>query len=355
MKEKQELVLEEGLEDGPVVEEKLWGRRALIGLISMATLGGLAMLVVYSYDTGKQVGSANSAPVVSAQEGPTRVKPKDPGGMEIPFRDKTVYGELNPLEKRRGIETLLPPSETFLNKRDIFKEKTPESAKFSEKKAGARLENGPPRVESLLKPITKPTEGNSGKNLSSTVSKKSKEKTDEKASSRIEVVKQMPGDLKQNKSVLPKVSEADPEKQNITNGDLKSKSLPREKTVVAAKESIVKNPKQKVNSGALAKQSDRASPRAIREERKRRKNAGSFGIQIAAFRSKEGAEKAWRQLSRANKDVFMGLKSDVVRVDLGTRGVWYRLRARPLASRSMARQLCGKLKARKIGCLVVRP
>jgi hypothetical protein len=43
-----------------------------------------------------------------------------------------------------------------------------------------------------------------------------------------------------------------------------------------------------------------------------------------------------------------------VRVDLGDKGVWYRLQAGPLGE-PQARALCEDLKSKKRDCLVVRP
>jgi len=49
------------------------------------------------------------------------------------------------------------------------------------------------------------------------------------------------------------------------------------------------------------------------------------------------------------------LKIGIVRADLGTRGVYFRLRAGPLKDRAAADALCRKLAGRKVGCIVVKP
>ena len=43
------------------------------------------------------------------------------------------------------------------------------------------------------------------------------------------------------------------------------------------------------------------------------------------------------------------------RADLGDKGVFYRLQAGPLSDAAAAETLCGKLKQRNVGCLIVRP
>ena len=40
-----------------------WAQRFLIVLISLAALGGFAMVIVYSFDRGKQVGAVDQVPI----------------------------------------------------------------------------------------------------------------------------------------------------------------------------------------------------------------------------------------------------------------------------------------------------
>lgn len=80
---------------------------------------------------------------------------------------------------------------------------------------------------------------------------------------------------------------------------------------------------------------------------------GDYLVQLGALRSAPDAEKEWGRIQRSNADVLGGLKSDVVQVDLGAKGVFWRLRAGPLSEQS-ARQVCGELKNRSQGCMVVR-
>ena len=85
-------------------------------------------------------------------------------------------------------------------------------------------------------------------------------------------------------------------------------------------------------------------------------SGGDYKIQIAALRSTEAVNRSWKRLVRRNRDLLGGLRLDVVRRDLGSgKGVYYRMQAGPLPDRVAARDLCSRLKRRKIGCLVVRP
>ena len=80
-----------------------------------------------------------------------------------------------------------------------------------------------------------------------------------------------------------------------------------------------------------------------------------FRVQLAALHSRADAEAEWRRLKRANGDLLGALHAEIMRVDLGDRGVFYRLRAGPLASAAKASALCSRLKAHKLDCFVIKP
>ena len=63
----------------------------------------------------------------------------------------------------------------------------------------------------------------------------------------------------------------------------------------------------------------------------------------------------WNRIIAKNKDALVGLAPTVARVDLGDKGVFFRLRAGPLADRAAADSLCATLSAQNVGCIVVRP
>ena len=77
---------------------------------------GLAMVAVgvFAYKAGERRGAGGVAPVIVAGSGPDKVRPDQPGGMDVPNRDKQIYDRLTP---DRGqpppsrVERLLPPPE----------------------------------------------------------------------------------------------------------------------------------------------------------------------------------------------------------------------------------------------------
>ena len=78
-------------------------------------------------------------------------------------------------------------------------------------------------------------------------------------------------------------------------------------------------------------------------------SAGAFVLQIGAYKSEDEAKAAWATYQRKHPLVG-GYSSDIQRVDLGDKGVWYRLRIGSFADKAGAGALCDKLKADGGGC-----
>ena len=82
----------------------------------------------------------------------------------------------------------------------------------------------------------------------------------------------------------------------------------------------------------------------------------AYSVQLAAVRSPELVKGEWERLRRRNQVLLGGLELTVTRADLGPgKGVYYRLRAGPIAGEAAARALCAALAQRGFGCMVVRP
>jgi cytoskeletal protein RodZ len=86
------------------------------------------------------------------------------------------------------------------------------------------------------------------------------------------------------------------------------------------------------------------------------KAAGGAGwrVQLAAVKSEQAAAAEWSRIEKANPELAQ-LTMIPTRVDLGEKGVFYRVQAGPLADAAAAERLCTGLKERKQGCLVVKP
>ncbi|MEY4707194.1 MAG: hypothetical protein RJB58_917 [Pseudomonadota bacterium] len=82
--------------------------------------------------------------------------------------------------------------------------------------------------------------------------------------------------------------------------------------------------------------------------------AGSYVLQIGAFKSQAEADAAWRAYRSKHAALLTGYSPDVRQVDLGEKGTWYRLRIAGFNDREVASALCDRLKADGGGCFLGR-
>ncbi|MGC8536318.1 MAG: SPOR domain-containing protein [Rhizomicrobium sp.] len=79
------------------------------------------------------------------------------------------------------------------------------------------------------------------------------------------------------------------------------------------------------------------------------KVAGPWALQIGAYKSQDQAEAAWRIYAHRHA-AAASLAHDILRVDLGAKGVWYRLHIGSYATRIDATRACNRLKADGAAC-----
>jgi cell division septation protein DedD len=80
--------------------------------------------------------------------------------------------------------------------------------------------------------------------------------------------------------------------------------------------------------------------------------ADNFHIQLAALKSEAEANKAWTRILAKHNDVLGALTVHIVRADLGSQGIYYRVQAGPFADKASAKAACDKLKSGGQQCLI---
>jgi len=80
--------------------------------------------------------------------------------------------------------------------------------------------------------------------------------------------------------------------------------------------------------------------------------AGNYRVQLAALKTEADAKTAWKRLAAKYPDVLGPLAMHLERVDLGTKGIYYRVQAGPFTDKNAARDICTKLKPKGQPCLV---
>lgn len=84
----------------PPAPRRAVGRRwGVPALIAWVTLSAFAGALWFAYEQGVRKGMETGFPVVRADGGPVKIRPDDPGGLEVPHQDKRIY------ERMAGDET----------------------------------------------------------------------------------------------------------------------------------------------------------------------------------------------------------------------------------------------------------
>ncbi|MEK9722688.1 MAG: SPOR domain-containing protein, partial [Rhodospirillaceae bacterium] len=73
-------------------------------------------------------------------------------------------------------------------------------------------------------------------------------------------------------------------------------------------------------------------------------------VHLASYKSEKQAERGWAQLRRAHGAVLGKLDHEVQRVELGRKGVFFRLKAGPFPDAGAAKSACTQLKRRRQFC-----
>lgn len=244
---------------------------------------------------------------VKADATPYKLKPDNPGGMQVENQDKLVYDRVAKGAAPKREENLLPPPE---------EPKAPPKAvaKAPEPKAPE------PKAPEAKAPEPKAAE-------------KAPEKTPEKTMETI--VKEA------NEAPRPAAPSADA--AALAAAVTAATAKPAEPAVTKPPETKAPEPKQEVAAVAPAAPAPAAVP------------AGAFQVQLVSVPTEEAAQSEWKRISGRHQDLFAALTPAVTKADLGEKGIYYRLRAGPLADKAAADQLCAALAADKIGCIVVKP
>lgn len=78
--------------------------------------------------------------------------------------------------------------------------------------------------------------------------------------------------------------------------------------------------------------------------------SGMIGMHLASFQVQGNAEKGWRQIQDANRDLLSATAPVIRKAEVPGKGTFYRLYAGPVASMGDARAICQALKSRGAYC-----
>lgn len=259
-------------------------RRLFLVAGALLLLAVFAVGIWYAYRLGVEAGMDGDVPLIAADPQPAKVKPADPGGLEVPHQDVTVYQRFAQQSAKPAEEQLLPEPEQPLAK--------------------------PPPLPAPAEPAAPEQPGEAA------------------APGAVTAEQEAAGSA----AIAPQAeSPAQPAPEPQPTPEAEVEAQPVQPSPPAA---------------APAPPPTTPAPAA----------GGGYRVQLASLRSEAEAREAWSRLKSRHSDLLGRLQLSLVRVDLGSgKGVFHRVQAGPLSEKMLADIVCGELKRRNVGCIVVQP
>ena len=336
----------------------------LAGALGSIILLGVVIGLAYPRDGQK---GQDAVPVIRADQQAFKTLPDDPGGMDVPHQDSTVFSSLGSRPDTAAgnqgtIENLLADTQEEQEpapKSELFKEQLaeedhnvrtqtlPNIARTTNinQKADVAKDQEPAREAPLpkLKTLRDSLENE-------------KEAVDltELALAKTE---------KPSKVATQSIEKEKSEETPVTRPDIAFKEIAKPNTKPAFKKPEPAFKQAKLVEERSFDEEAQETLSAVRKVLKVEPAAGvqagqaikpgSFYIQMASLQSQEAADLEWSKLKVSFAEQIGTLDHRVQRADLGSRGVYYRIQAGPV-DRASADAICGAIKQRKPGgCLVV--
>lgn len=254
-------------------------RNNFLSIFAGITLAGVVGWFVLSPQYTQE---SSELPIIRRPQTAVKIRPENPGGMEIPNQDKDVYSIV---EKKTidntVVENLLPTPET-----PKLPDIVPEVSDIDE-----NAKNLDEIVDEVAEEKTTAEE----------VSEAIEEKVEKTKETVNETIPEKPADLLNKEEAKP-----------AEKVEVKKEEKPAEKTVETAQ--------------APAQQS-----------------SGNWQIQLIASKNKDAVEKAWNDLSN-RYSLLKSYSHEIQTSDLGAQGIFYRLRAGSFADKNAAAAACAALK-----------
>ena len=116
--------------------------------------------------------------------------------------------------------------------------------------------------------------------------------------------------------------------------------------------------KEKAQSGGdsappLASAGRNRSDAAQPQSQAKSAGQGRYRLQLAALRSENEAQAAWRRLAAQHRSLLDGREPMIEKTDLGTLGTVYRLQIGPFADKRESLRLCNSFKRSGVDCFLV--
>ncbi|BCP53165.1 hypothetical protein K32_17820 [Kaistia sp. 32K] len=323
-------------------------RRSRKGLILAAAglavvlAGGLGALALKGGG-----GSANTgAPrVIAADEGPTKVQPTvQPTDTEV-AQNKLIYDRASP--ELAGDEQLVLPDDGPIDERPASNESEASRGISRIILPGAPGDNANPQsIDDLAGPASAApaTDADAGPRKVRTVVVKpdgtiiSSEAQPRNGAAAAANAPAASAPAASAPAAPVNTAEADPVDLGAPEKDASQLAAPAAPAPAPAR--------PRAQQTATAPEPAPAAPRAAAPA------SGGFVVQVASQRTEEAAIASYKAMQRKFPSVFGSQEPNVVRADLGAKGIYYRARVGPMATRDQAVSFCESLRAAGGDCIV---
>ncbi len=265
---------------------------------------------------------------IKADPTPYKIRPDNPGGMQVENQDKLVYDRVAKGNAPNRVENLLPAPE---------EPKAPPPKPVTEAPAPEPAKVEPAKVEPLTPEPAK--------------AEVAKVEAPKPEPVKVEPPKPEPAKpepAKVEAPAKPAEPEPDPLAAAVAAATVGRTSATGPITVTPAPAPastpapVATSPAEPQMAAAVPNPAPAAAAAA----------GGSFQIQLASVLSEEAALAEWKRISSKHSDLLGSYTPAVTKADLGERGVFYRLRAGSFPGKAAANALCASLAAVNVGCIV---
>jgi cell division septation protein DedD len=274
--------------DAPAQGRRAWIPAASVGCAVLV----FSAIVWFAYDRGR-AGTGGPPPLIRADTAPTKMKPEQPGGAQVPYQDTMVYDRLQPgAEKNRKqpVESLLPPPETPLPR--------------------------PEPTHQLDKPI--------------------------------ETLAPAPAVAAAAPAALPPPAPVAPAPAQPTPATAKLPEAPKPRVDTGSPVALAPPTASKAPPAALSQPQPQAAqpqPAAV----KANEAGAGWRLQLGAVTSEAAARATFAKLQAAHREVLGKLSLQIEPVQTGG-ATLYRVKAGPIDA-AAAKEACAKLVTQKVPCL----
>ena len=263
-----------------------------------AAMFGFVLLSWYAYQAFSPDEEVYDIPLIESDSEITKIKPLDPGGIQMSNMDKDIYNNISHENLESNKEKLLPLPEEPI-------------------KTNSQNEN----LDELLKPLSEEVE----KISSETQVSHTPDLVDNNITTDV-------------KSETPLQQQKPLAKENETPSSLEIKE---EKTLEQKPEIINVTGKKSLSKIAEKKILSTSTPN------------GKYRIQLASMKSEKDAAKEWLRLRAKYKASIGSMSPSLEKRNLGNKGTYYCIHAGSFKNYNAAHNVCKQLISKKQNCIVL--